>query len=49
LVFFLIKLTGDRSLMGEFVNNPFQKWFAIACTAVIVLASAFTVFAVFFA
>jgi Mn2+/Fe2+ NRAMP family transporter len=47
--FFLIKLTGDRSLMGEFVNNPFQKWFAIACTAVIVLASAFTVFAVFFA
>jgi Mn2+/Fe2+ NRAMP family transporter len=47
--YFLIKLTGDRTLMGELANNPFQKWFAIACTAVIVLASAFTVFAVFFA
>jgi Mn2+/Fe2+ NRAMP family transporter len=45
--YFLIKLTNSRALMGEFANNPFQKWFAIACTAVIVIASAFTVIASF--
>jgi Mn2+/Fe2+ NRAMP family transporter len=46
--YFLIKLTSDRVLMGEFANNRFQRWFAIACTIVIVVASAFTVGSVFF-
>ena len=44
--YFLIKLTSSKELMGEYANNSFQKYFAIACTVVIVLASAFTVLAV---
>lgn len=44
--YFLIKLTSSKELMGEYANNTFQKYFAIACTVVIVLASAFTVIAV---
>lgn len=45
--FYLIKLTNDRQLMGEFANNRFQKWFAIGCTVVIVVASALTVASIF--
>ncbi len=45
--YFLIKLTNNRAIMGEFANNAFQKWFAIACTVVIVIASVFTVIASF--
>jgi len=41
--FYLIKLTSDRSLMGEYANNRFQKWFAIACTVVIIITSVATV------
>jgi Mn2+/Fe2+ NRAMP family transporter len=41
--YFLIKLTNDRKLMGEFANNPAQKWFAIGCTVVIIVASVSTV------
>jgi Mn2+/Fe2+ NRAMP family transporter len=44
--YFLIKLTSDRGLMGEFSNNAFQKNFAIASSVVIVVASIFTVAAV---
>jgi Mn2+/Fe2+ NRAMP family transporter len=44
--FYLIKLTSDKKLMGEFVNTPFQKYFSILCTIVIVIASTFTVLAV---
>jgi Mn2+/Fe2+ NRAMP family transporter len=40
--FYLIKLTSDRNLMGEFANNKFQKYFSIICTIIIILASAFT-------
>jgi len=40
--YYLIKLTSDRTIMGEFVNNSFQKRFAIACTILIVFASFFT-------
>jgi hypothetical protein len=29
--------------MGDFANNGFQKWFAIICTIVIVIASVGTV------
>lgn len=46
--FYLIKLTSDHALMGEFVNNPFQKWFSIICSVVIVIASIFTVASIFF-
>jgi len=46
--YFLIKLTSDQGLMGEYVNNPFQKWFSIICSVVIVIASAFTVATIFF-
>jgi Mn2+/Fe2+ NRAMP family transporter len=46
--YYLIKLTSDRSLMGEFTNNSFQKWFAIGCSVVIVIASIFTVASIFF-
>jgi Mn2+/Fe2+ NRAMP family transporter len=41
--YYLIKLTNDKQLMGEFANNGFQKWFAIICTIVIVIASVGTV------
>ena len=45
--YYLIKLTSDRKLMGEYANNRFQKTFAIICTVIIVIASVFTVVAVF--
>jgi Mn2+/Fe2+ NRAMP family transporter len=41
--FYLIKLTNDKDLMGEFANNRFQKFFSITCTVLIVIASIFTV------
>jgi NRAMP (natural resistance-associated macrophage protein)-like metal ion transporter len=46
--YYLIKLTNDRLLMGEFANNRFQKYFAIICTIVIIIASVFTVASAFF-
>lgn len=46
--YYLISLTSDRNLMGDYVNNPFQKWFAIACSVFIVIASVFTVASIFF-
>ena len=45
--YFLIRLTSDVKLMGAFANNAFQKWFAIICTVIILLASAFTVISIF--
>jgi len=45
--YYLIKLTSDRQLMGEFANNRFQKIFSIACTVVIVVTSLFTVATIF--
>ncbi len=44
--YFLIQLTSDGHLMGKFVNNKFQKYFAIVGSIVIVIASVFTVVAV---
>ena len=46
--YYLIRLTNDRQLMGEFANNKFQKYFAIICTIVIIVASVFTVATAFF-
>jgi Mn2+/Fe2+ NRAMP family transporter len=45
--YYLIKLTSDRSLMGEFVNNKFQHYFTIVCTFIIVLASGLAVATIF--
>jgi Mn2+/Fe2+ NRAMP family transporter len=45
--YYLIRLTSDKSLMGEFANNAFQKYFAIACTIIIIVTSVFTVAATF--
>ncbi len=41
--YYLIKLTNDRNLMGEYVNNRFQKWFSVICTVIILFASVLTV------
>lgn len=45
--YFLIKLTNDREVMGEFVNNRFKRIFAISCTVLILIASFFTIGAAF--
>ena len=45
--YYLIKLTNNRSLMGEHANNGFQKWFAIFGSVVIFIASVTTLVAVF--
>ena len=42
IFYYLIRLTSDRGLMGNFVNNAFQKYFAVACTILIAIASVFT-------
>lgn len=46
--YFLIKLTSDHELMGSYVNNAFQRYFSVISSVVIVLASVFTIIAVFF-
>jgi Mn2+/Fe2+ NRAMP family transporter len=45
--FFLISLSNDRSLMGDYVNTKFQKNFSVISSVVIVIASFFTVAIVF--
>lgn len=42
IFYFLIKFTSNNEIMGKYVNNRFQKWFAIGGTVVITLASLFT-------
>jgi Mn2+/Fe2+ NRAMP family transporter len=46
--YFLIRLTSDKKVMGEYANTPFQKYFSILATVVILIASVFTLFVVFF-
>lgn len=46
--FFLIKLTSDKNLMGEYANTRFQNYFSIISTVAIFIASVFTLYAVFF-
>jgi Mn2+/Fe2+ NRAMP family transporter len=46
--YYLIKLTNDRQLMGNYANNNFQKVFSITCTVVIIVATVFTVATAFF-
>ncbi len=45
--YYLIRLTNDRQLMGKFANNKFQRYFAITCTVVIMIASAVTLVSYF--
>ena len=47
VLYYLIQLTSNKELMGEFVNNRFQKYFTIISTVVIFLASVITMIAVF--
>jgi Mn2+/Fe2+ NRAMP family transporter len=47
IFYYLIRFTSDRKLMGEFVNNAFQKYFSIICTVVIAIASLFTLATLF--
>lgn len=44
--YYLISLTSDHELMGSYVNNAFQRNFAIISSVAIVIASIFTVAAV---
>ena len=46
--YYLIRFTNDRRIMGEFANNKFQKYFALVCTVIIVIAAVFTVGSLFF-
>lgn len=48
IFYYLIKFTSSKKLMGEYVNNTFQKWFAIIGTVVIAFASLFAILAQIF-
>jgi Mn2+/Fe2+ NRAMP family transporter len=47
VLYYLIQLTSNKELMGEFVNSRFQKYFTIISTVAIFLASVVTLIAVF--
>jgi Mn2+/Fe2+ NRAMP family transporter len=42
IFYFLIKFTNNPDIMGKYINNRFQKWFAIGGTVIITIASLFT-------
>jgi Mn2+/Fe2+ NRAMP family transporter len=46
--YYLINLTSSKNLMGEHINNGFQKYFTSIASVFIVIASVFTVVAVIF-
>ena len=50
--YYLIKLTNNKKIMGKYANNIFQKYFAIICTVIIIIASVFalgsTIYSTFF-
>ncbi len=48
IFYYLIILASDKNLMGDFSNSTFQKWFAVVCTLLIVIASMFTITATVF-
>lgn len=48
VLYFLIRLASDKSLMGEYANSKFQIYFSVISAIVIAIASIFTVIAVFF-
>ena len=45
--YYLIKLTSNKELMGNYTNNKFQRYFSIIATVVISIASVITLVAVF--
>jgi Mn2+/Fe2+ NRAMP family transporter len=45
--YYLISLTSNKTLMGDHVNTAFNKWFAIAGSVLIFIASAFALTATF--
>lgn len=45
--YYLIKLTSSEKLMGQHVNSPFKRWFAIIGSVLIFIASAATLIATF--
>ncbi|MEI7990125.1 MAG: divalent metal cation transporter [Chloroflexota bacterium] len=45
--YYLIRLTSDKKLMGDHRNTSFQKYFTTAASILIVIASIFTVIAIF--
>ncbi len=47
IFYYLIRFTSDKKLMGEFVNNGFQKYFSIVCTVLILIASLVTIASLF--
>ena len=47
IFYYLIRLTNDRSLMHEFTNSGFQRWFATIASGVILVAAVFTVLTIF--
>lgn len=48
VLFYLLHLTSDKALMGQYVNNKFQTYFSIVCSVIIAIASFFTMTSVFF-
>jgi Mn2+/Fe2+ NRAMP family transporter len=48
VLYFLIRLASDKSLMGEYANTKFQIYFSTISAVVIAIAAFFTVAAVFF-
>jgi Mn2+/Fe2+ NRAMP family transporter len=48
IFYYLIRFTGDTGLMGDHANSGFQKWFAIAGTVLISIASLYTLWVVVF-
>jgi Mn2+/Fe2+ NRAMP family transporter len=46
--YFLIKLTSSKEVMGKYANNRFQKYFSVALTILISIASMVTIYSTFF-
>jgi Mn2+/Fe2+ NRAMP family transporter len=46
--FYLIRLANDKALLGKYANNGFQKWFTIAGSVAIFIASVLALAATFF-
>ena len=43
IFYFLLKITNDKNLMGQYVNNRFYNVFAVVSSIVIILASTLTI------
>jgi Mn2+/Fe2+ NRAMP family transporter len=47
IIYFLLKFLNDKELMGQYTNNRFYNYFAIASSVVIVIASGFVMVGTF--